>query len=152
MNTSTAIPTTPRQLTPATAPKECSHRALWFRCYSQFQLIPSQFQFLHCSAPEARGRRPSRARLGPGVWYVQIWCLHLHRKTLDWMEMFKGARKEGWSLGDKRDPARVTSRARMEVEIRGDNPGRIVRMLMGWWAFAWDGRRSGFEWLEWLGA
>lgn len=68
------------------------------------------------------------------------------------MEMFKGARKEGMSLGDKRDPARVTSRAGMEMEIRGDNPGRIVRMLMGWWAFAWDDRGSGLEWLEWLGA
>ena len=48
--------------------------------------------------------------------------------------MFKGARKEGMSLGDKRDPARVTSRARIKVEIRGDNPGG-------------DGPLRGMEWL-----
>lgn len=62
---------------------------------------------------------------GPsGAGCVVRTCLHLHRKTLDWMEMFKRAPKEGRSLGDKRDPARVTSRARMKVEIRGDNPVR----------------------------
>jgi hypothetical protein len=80
----------------------------------------------------SRGTREETEQGPSRAGYVQILpCLHLHRKTLDRMEMFKGARKEGMSLGDKRDPARVTSRARMEVEIRGDNPGRIVRMLMG---------------------
>ena len=66
--------------------------------------------------------------------------------------MFKGARKEGRSLGDKKDPARVTSRARMEVEIRGDDPGRIcehadglVGLCVGWQkGVGW----SGLEWLS----
>ena len=69
---------------------------------------------------------------GPsGAGCVVRTCLHLHYKTLDWMEMFKRAPKEGGSLGDKRDPARVTSRARIKMEIRGDNPGPLRGMVEG---------------------
>ena len=137
-DTSTAILTTPRQIDSGDRSKRVLAPSL---VVPLLLAIPINSKSIPLSALFGSRVTREETEQGPsGAGCVVRTCFHLHRKALDWMEMFKRAPKEGRSLGDKRDPARVTSRARIKVEIRGDNPGG-------------DGPLRGMaEGLEWLGA